>query len=333
MSHVPDPPIPLHRSQRVTFTPSWLNDYECHCIPSTSTLCIPHSYSTAHMSFVANLSSLHEPKSYFQASKDKNLVDAMHQELQALEKNETWPLHLCRQLDVNNTFFHGKLDEEVYMDLPKGFTGAQPRQLFTIKDLGQAKYFMGLELARSSHGLHVTQHKYLQDILADTSMLDAKPAPTSFPSGLKLVLEDGALLLDLNRYRRLGIPSTSLFFSSVSSTNLTAYIDVSWVSCLDSCLCITGYYVLLGSSLISWKTKKQATVSRSSAEAEYRIIASIVCELLWISYLLRDFEVSVPLSLSIPLWCDNQVALYITANPMFHERTKYLDIDCHLVRA
>ncbi|KAK4393893.1 Retrovirus-related Pol polyprotein from transposon RE1 [Sesamum angolense] len=53
--------------------------------------------------------------------------------------------------------------------------------LFTIKDLGQAKYFLGLELARSSHGLQVSQHKYLQDILADTSMLAAKPASTPFP--------------------------------------------------------------------------------------------------------------------------------------------------------
>ncbi|KAL0353608.1 UNVERIFIED_CONTAM: Retrovirus-related Pol polyprotein from transposon RE1 [Sesamum angustifolium] len=75
--------------------------------------------------------------------------------------------------------------------------------LFTIKDLGQAKYFLGLELARSSHGLQVSQHKYLQDILADTSMLAAKPASTPFPIGLKLVLEDGALLPNPNKYRRL----------------------------------------------------------------------------------------------------------------------------------
>ncbi|KAL0353607.1 UNVERIFIED_CONTAM: Retrovirus-related Pol polyprotein from transposon RE2 [Sesamum angustifolium] len=81
-----------------------------------------------------------------------------------------------------------------------------------------------------------------------------------------------------------------------------------------------GIAFFLGTSLVSWKTKKQATVSRSSAEAEYRSMASTVCELLWITYLLCDFGVSV--SLPIPFWCDNQAALHITANPVFHERTK-----------
>ncbi|KAL2251868.1 uncharacterized protein LOC110012820 [Sesamum indicum] len=76
-------------------------------------------------------------------------------------------------------------------------------QLFTIKDLRPAKYFLGLELARSSHGIHVTQHKYLQDILADTSMLEGKPSPTPLPSGLKLVCDDGSLLPDPGVYRRL----------------------------------------------------------------------------------------------------------------------------------
>ncbi|KAL0387774.1 UNVERIFIED_CONTAM: Retrovirus-related Pol polyprotein from transposon RE1 [Sesamum radiatum] len=76
-------------------------------------------------------------------------------------------------------------------------------QLFTIKDLGQAKYFLGLELAHLSHGIHITQLKYLQDILVDTSMVIAKPAPTQFLSSLKLVLEEGALLSDPSRYRKL----------------------------------------------------------------------------------------------------------------------------------
>ncbi|KAL0331785.1 UNVERIFIED_CONTAM: Retrovirus-related Pol polyprotein from transposon TNT 1-94 [Sesamum angustifolium] len=161
--------------------------------------------------------------------------------------------------------------------------------LFTIKDLGSAKYFLGLELARSSHGLLVTQHKYLQDILSDTSMLNAK-----------------------------------------NSLCLTVYSNAAWASCPDSRRSITGFYVFLGGSLISWKTKKQATVSHSSAKVEYRSMASTVCELMWISYLLQDFL--IPVQRPIPFWCDNKAALHITANPVFHERTKHLDIDCHLVR-
>ncbi|KAL0440699.1 UNVERIFIED_CONTAM: Retrovirus-related Pol polyprotein from transposon RE2 [Sesamum radiatum] len=118
----------------------------------------------------------------------------------AFAVSQSWPL---LQLDINNAFLHGKLDEDVYMDLPEGFIGAQSRQVFTIKDIGQEKYFLGLDLTCSSDGIHVTQHKYLQDILVDTSMLVAKPAPTPFPSSLKLVLEEGSILSDPSRYNRL----------------------------------------------------------------------------------------------------------------------------------
>ncbi|KAL0431063.1 UNVERIFIED_CONTAM: Retrovirus-related Pol polyprotein from transposon RE2 [Sesamum radiatum] len=83
-------------------------------------------------------------------------------------------------------------------------------------------------------------------------------------------------------------------------------------------------------ALISWKTKKQTTVARSTIEAEYRSLGITACELQWISYLLQDFGLFV--STPIPLYCDNQAATHIVANPVFHERTKHLEIDCHLVR-
>ncbi|KAL0411193.1 UNVERIFIED_CONTAM: hypothetical protein Slati_3709000 [Sesamum latifolium] len=76
--------------------------------------------------------------------------------------------------------------------------------------------------------------------------------------------------------------------------------------------------------------KKQATVSKCTTEAEYRSLASTVCELTWISYLLQDLGVSFPKP--IPLFCDNKAAVHITANPVFHKRTKHLEIDCHIVR-
>jgi hypothetical protein len=86
----------------------------------------------------------------------------------------------------------------------------------------------------------------------------------------------------------------------------------------------------LGQSLISWRTKKQPTVARSSSEAEYRALAVATCELQWLIYLLQDLRITYT---KLPvLYCDNQSALHIAANPVFHERTKHLDIDCHIVR-
>ena len=146
-------------------------------------------------------------------------------------------------------------------------------------------------------------------------------------SALRETHWDAALYL--LRYLKLS-PSTGIFISNNNDLQLSAYCNADWASCSETRRSLTGYYIFLGQTLVSWKTKKQATVSRSSAEAEYRSLASTVCELLWISYILRDFDITVPLP--IPLWCDNQAALHIVANPVFHECTKHLDIDCHLVR-
>lgn len=81
---------------------------------------------------------------------------------------------------------------------------------------------------------------------------------------------------------------------------------------------------------MSWKSKKQVTVSRLSAEAEYRSMASATCELTWLRYLLRDLHVAH--HEPTRLLCDNQAALHIVANPVYHERTKHSELDCHTVR-
>ncbi|CAM8993362.1 unnamed protein product [Rhodiola kirilowii] len=136
--------------------------------------------------------------------------------------------------------------------------------------------------------------------------------------------------LRLLRYIK-NAPAQGILFSAVSSLQLQAFCDADWVACPITRRSITGHCVLLGSSVISWKTKKQPVVSRSSAESEYRAMAAACCELVWLSRLLGDMGISV--AHSIPLHCDNKAAIHIAHNPVFHERTKHIEIDCHLVRA
>ncbi|MCI03083.1 copia protein, partial [Trifolium medium] len=125
-------------------------------------------------------------------------------------------------------------------------------------------------------------------------------------------------------------PGRGLFFPRASPLQLFGFSDADWAGCKDSRRSISGQCFFLGQSLISWRTKKQLTVARSSSEAEYRALASATCELQWLLYLLQDLRIAC--AKPPVLYCDNQSALHIAANPVFHERTKHLDIDCHIVR-
>ncbi|GKC72495.1 ribonuclease H-like domain-containing protein [Tanacetum coccineum] len=92
----------------------------------------------------------------------------------------------------------------------------------------------------------------------------------------------------------------------------------------------SGYCVFLGDNLLSWSAKRQHTLSRSSAEAEYRGVANVVAETAWLRNLLR--ELHSPLSTATLVYCDNVSAVYMSVNPVQHQRTKHIEIDIHFVR-
>ncbi|XP_016164297.1 uncharacterized protein LOC107606792 [Arachis ipaensis] len=112
-------------------------------------------------------------------------------------------------------------------------------------------------------------------------------------------------------------PVAGLFFPVSSDLVLSGYSDTDWAPCIDTRRSVSGFCFYLGTSLVSWKSKKQHTIARSSLEVEYRALALATCEAQWISYILADLH--MPLLNSIPLYYDSQSARYIATNPIFHE--------------
>nr|GEY00020.1 ribonuclease H-like domain-containing protein [Tanacetum cinerariifolium] len=130
------------------------------------------------------------------------------------------------------------------------------------------------------------------------------------------------------RYVRGTLDYGLQLFSS-STIDLVAYLDADWAGCPTTRQSTSGYCVFLGNNLLSWFAKRQPTLSRSSAEAEYYGVANAVAETCWLRNLLRDLH--TPLSFATLVYCDNVSAVYLSSNQVQHKCTKHIEIDIHFV--
>jgi len=111
---------------------------------------------------------------------------------------------------------------------------------------------------------------------------------------------------------------------------LCAYFNVDHDNDLTDRKFVTGFFIFLGDSLIFWKSKKQSIVSQPSTEAEYHAMTCTTKKIVWLCWLLANMRVSI--SHPTPMYCDNRSSIQIAHNSVFHERTKHIEIDCHLTR-
>jgi hypothetical protein len=130
------------------------------------------------------------------------------------------------------------------------------------------------------------------------------------------------------RYVR-GTPSHGILLRASSSTTLTAYTDADWAGRPDTRRSTSGFCIFLGDALVSWSSKRQPVVSRSSAEAEYRGVANAAAECCWLRNLLA--EVNVVVNKASIIFCDNVSTVYLSDNPVHHKMTKHVELDIHFV--
>ncbi|GJW28974.1 ribonuclease H-like domain-containing protein [Tanacetum coccineum] len=225
---------------------------------------------------------------------------------------------------------------------------------FDMTDLGALNYFLGISAVRHSTGLFLSQRKYALQLLERAHMVNCNPSRTPVDTESRLG-PDGVPVQDPTMYRiqqiclymhdprephlaalkRIlryvqGTLDLGLHLYASSTTSLVGYTDANWAGCPSIRRSTSGYCVFLGDNLLSWSAKRQHTLSRSSAEAEYRGVANVVAETAWLRNLLR--ELHSPLSTATLVYCDNVSAVYMSANPVQHQRTKHIEIDIHFVR-
>ncbi|XP_026435026.1 uncharacterized protein LOC113332446 [Papaver somniferum] len=334
----------MGKGKRQKFPSSRLKGFVTHTIRENS---LPHPHSTQ-----SSASAGSAPRNFKEAMKHPGWRKSMEAEIRALEEQGTWELQelppgkralgskwiYTEKYDENGKLGDMQLNVLVYVDdlivagnnlverkyaldiiMETGLLGAKPAE-FPMETnhrlaLAQGDWFADVEKYRRLIGRLIYLAVNRPDLTYSVHTLSQfmqKPRMEHWEAALRVV-----------RYLKKN-PGQGILLRSNSNLSLQGWCDSDWASCPLTRRSLTGWFVCLGSSPVSWKTKKQPTVSRSSAEAEYRSMAAATCELKWLKQLLGDFGVRH--AHGMKLLCDSQSALYIAQNPVFHERTKHIEI-------
>lgn len=244
---------------------------------------------------------------------------------------------------------------------------------FSVKDHEDLNYFLGIEAHRTSKGLHLSQRKYILDILHQYNMVDVKPVTIPMASTPKLTLDSGTPVSDPTEFRKLvgslqylaftrldisftvnrmsqflhrptedhwqaakwilrylaGTTTHGIYFAAKNNLTLHAFSDADWARDSNDCLSTNAYILYMGSYPISWTSKKEKSVARSSTEAEYRVVANTAAELRWVCNLLTELVIAL---ITPPVVYSDIVGVtFLCANPVFHSRMKHVAIDYHFI--
>jgi hypothetical protein len=245
---------------------------------------------------------------------------------------------------------------------------------FQMKELGELKHFLGLEVERTKDGIFLGQQKYAKDLLQRYGMLDCKPIATPMDPNMKLQEDEGKNLEDVTMYQRMvgsliyltltrpdisysvgvvnrymskpkkphldavrhilryvkGTINFGILYKKTKECQMLCYCDADYAGDYGTRRSTTGYSFSLGSGAISWCSKRQPTVALSSTEAEYRSAAMAAQKSTWLKQLLKDLH--QPTEYQVRIFCDNLSSVRLAENPVFHVRTKHIEVHYHYIR-
>ncbi|RVW90629.1 Retrovirus-related Pol polyprotein from transposon RE2 [Vitis vinifera] len=267
-----------------------------------------------------------------------------------------WKFKLL-QMDVKSTFLNGILNEEVYVEQPKGFQDPRcpnhvyrlRKALYGLKQAPRAwherltsyllkKGFMRVRvdqtlfIRRNDEVLLVAQI-YVDDIVfgftsSERALDFAKEMKSQFEMSMACPKESH--LIALKRVIRYiaGTLELGIWYPFDTHSDVACYTDADWAGNVDDRKNTSGGCFYIGNCLVAWMSKKQNSISLSTAEAEYIAAGSCCTQLLWIKQMLRDYGIDQG---TMVVFCDNTSAINISKNPVFHSRTKHIDIRHHFI--
>ncbi|XP_070039076.1 uncharacterized protein [Nicotiana tomentosiformis] len=287
--------------------------------PSSSPSCDDHSAFSPHASLAA-YSVIIEPRTFRETSADPKWVEDIQAEISALKENNTWSIvYLTPEKSNGETERYKAILVTRFYILLEGLDYTET--LSPVAKMVTVSVVVALAtIEPRTFRETIADPKWVEDIQAEISALEENNTWYK------------ATLVAKGYNQQEGLDYTETF--SPVAKMVTVRIIVALVAAsswyIFQMRSVVGNVVKFGIALISWKSKKQGTVSRSSAEAEFRSMAATVAEIVWLVRLFKELGVDVTLHVS--LHCNIKAAIQIVAHPIFHKRTKHIDIDCHFLR-
>eukprot|EP00253_Pinus_taeda_P010021 PITA_10021 len=213
---------------------------------------------------------------------------------------------------------------------------------FEMKDMGLMHYFLGMEVWQRDGEVFVSQGKYANEILRRSIWRSANPCRLLYlgTGGRSMILQLSQAMVQptklfwkaakhVLRYFK-GTSQFGLWYRRTEGVKLQGFTDADWVGSPSDKKSTSGGIFNLGSTAVSWYNRKQRSVALSSAEAEYIAASQAACEAIWMQKILvglfgQRMDPTV-------IYCDNQSCIKLSENPIFHDRSKHIDIRYHHLR-